>query len=127
MREAFKNRRSTFIKNLVATSNVIFTCTKPGTGDEKVSSRVLLLLLLDTLCFNLKPHGTTIIYELDHKVLTNVEYRAVSGVFQNIDPTTPLSTQRVCPPPHQWRGGTHSPGGEREGGPFFGRRQTLNY
>jgi hypothetical protein len=32
-----------------------------------------------------------------HKVLTYVEYRAVSGVFQNIDPH-PLSTQRVCPP-----------------------------
>jgi hypothetical protein len=27
-----------------------------------------------------------------HKVLTYVEYRAVSGVFQNIDPPTPLST-----------------------------------
>jgi hypothetical protein len=33
---------------------------------------------------------------LHHKVLTYVEYRAVSGVFQNIDP--PLSIQRVCPP-----------------------------
>jgi hypothetical protein len=37
-----------------------------------------------------------------HKVLTYLEYRAVSGVFQNIgniDPPPPLSTQRVCPPP----------------------------
>ncbi len=42
---------------------------------------------------------------LCHKVLTYVEYRAVSGVFQSIDPPYPLSTQRVCPPPH-------SPGGE---------------
>jgi hypothetical protein len=33
-----------------------------------------------------------------HKVLTYVEYRAVSDVFQNIDPPPPLSTQRVCPP-----------------------------
>jgi hypothetical protein len=34
-----------------------------------------------------------------NKVLTYVEYRAVSGVFQNIDPPPPQSTQRVCPPP----------------------------
>jgi hypothetical protein len=30
-----------------------------------------------------------------HKVLTYVEYRAVSGVFQNIDPPTPLSHSPV--------------------------------
>jgi hypothetical protein len=53
------------MKSLVATSHVIFTCTKPGTGDEKIPSRILLLLLLDTLCFNLQPYGT-IIYELDN-------------------------------------------------------------
>ncbi len=39
----------------------------------------------------------------------HVEYRAVSGVFQNIDPH-PLSTQRGA-----GRGGTHSPGGEGVG------------
>jgi hypothetical protein len=33
-----------------------------------------------------------------HKVLTYIEYRAVSGVLRTIDPH-PLSTQRVCPPP----------------------------
>jgi hypothetical protein len=32
-----------------------------------------------------------------HKVLTYIEYRAVSGVFRTID--HPLSTQRVCPSP----------------------------
>jgi hypothetical protein len=52
-----------------------------------------------------------------HKVLTYVDYRTVSGVFQNIDPPpTPLSTQRVCPPPAPKAGGTHSPGGEGGGG-----------
>jgi hypothetical protein len=39
-----------------------------------------------------------------HKVLTYAEYRAVSGVFQTIDPS-PLSTQRVCPPPAPKAGG----------------------
>ncbi len=34
-----------------------------------------------------------------HKVHTYVENRAVSGVFQNIDPLPPPSPQRVCPPP----------------------------
>jgi hypothetical protein len=39
-----------------------------------------------------------------HKVLTYVEYRAVSRVFQNIDPP-PLSPPRECVlPPHQRRG-----------------------
>jgi hypothetical protein len=30
------------------------------------------------------------------------------------------------PPPHQRRGGTHSPGGEGVGGQYFGRRQTYS-
>jgi hypothetical protein len=58
----------------------------------------------------------------DHKVLTYVEYRAVSGVFQNIDLPHPLSTQGVCPPPAPKAvggGGTHSPGGEGVGGSIF--------
>jgi hypothetical protein len=44
-------------------------------------------------------------------VPTLKEYRAVSGIFQTIDPP-PLSTQRVCLPhaPKAGRGGTHSPG-----------------
>jgi hypothetical protein len=49
-----------------------------------------------------------------HKVLTCVEYRAVSGVFKNID-LPPFSTLRVCPPPYQRRG---------VWGQYFGRRQT---
>ena len=43
-----------------------------------------------------------------NKVLTYVEYRAVSGVFQNIDPPPPQSTQRVCPPPEPKDGGAHT-------------------
>ncbi len=54
----------------------------------------------------------------EHKVLTYVEYRAVSGVFQNYWPPTPLSTQRVCPPPAPKAGGTLTPGGEGGGGSF---------
>jgi hypothetical protein len=39
-----------------------------------------------------------------HKTLRYVEYRAVSGVFQNIDPP-PLSPPSECVlPPHQRRG-----------------------
>ncbi len=45
-----------------------------------------------------------------HKVLTYIEYRAVSGVFRTIDP----ATQRVCPTPAPKGGG--SPGGEGVGG-----------
>ncbi len=39
-------------------------------------------------------------------------------------PPTPLSTQRVCPPPAPKAGGTHSRGGKGVGGQYFGRRQT---
>jgi hypothetical protein len=55
-------------------------------------------------------HSTYVLY---------VEYRAVSGVLQNID----LSTQRVCPPPHQ-RGYT-SPGGEGVGGSIFWKTPDI--
>jgi hypothetical protein len=51
-------------------------------------------------------------------VLTYEEYRAVSGVFQKIDPHLPLP-QRVCPPPAPKAGGTHSPGGEGVGCQYF--------
>ncbi len=47
-----------------------------------------------------------------HKVLTYVEYRAVSEAFQNIDPPPPILPKR--------RGRTHSPGGEGVGGQYFG-------
>jgi len=51
-----------------------------------------------------------------HKVLTYVECRAVPGVFQNIDPPPPSPPSVCVLPPHQRREGTHSPGGEGDGG-----------
>ncbi len=57
-----------------------------------------------------------------HKVLTYVEYRAVPGVFQNIEPPTPLSPQRMCPYPRAKGGGGGGWGG---GGQYFGRRQPY--
>ncbi len=43
---------------------------------------------------------------VDHKVLTYIEYRAVSGVFRTIDPPTPSPTSEcVLPAPKaggQW-------------------------
>ncbi len=63
-----------------------------------------------------------------HKVLTYIEYRAVSGVFQTIDPPTPSSPPSECVlPPHQSRRGPHSPGGQGVGVQHFGRRQTLDW
>ncbi len=58
------------------------------------------------------------------RVLTDLEYRAVSGVFQNIGPH-PLSTQRVCPPPAP-KAGAYTLAGQG-GGQYFGRRQTLDW
>jgi hypothetical protein len=50
-----------------------------------------------------------------HKVLTYIEYRAVSGVFRTIDPPTPSQSppSECFLPPHQRQGGTHSPGAVR--------------
>jgi hypothetical protein len=49
----------------------------------------------------------------NHKVLTYIEYRAVSGVFQTIDPPPPLHPASVSSLRTK---GAHSPGGEGGGG-----------
>jgi hypothetical protein len=49
---------------------------------------------------------------MQHKVLTYIEYRAVSGVFGTIDPPPPLHPASVSFPRTKVAGGTHSPGGE---------------
>jgi hypothetical protein len=65
---------------------------------------------------------------MNHKILTYVEYRAVSGVFQFIDPPPTLHPASVSSPAPKAGGwGTHSPGGEGVGGQYFGRRQTLDW
>ncbi len=45
------------------------------------------------------------------KLVTFAEYRAVYGVFQNIDPPPPSPPGECVLPPHQRGGGTPSPGG----------------
>ncbi len=59
-----------------------------------------------------------------HKVLTYVEYRNVSGVFQNIDPHPPLHPASVSFPRTKG-GGTHSPGGEGRGGSIFWKTPDI--
>jgi hypothetical protein len=66
-----------------------------------------------------------VVYSVLRKILTYIEYRAVSGVFRSIDPFPP--SECVLLPPHQRLGDTHSPGGEGVGGQYFGRRQTLDW
>ncbi len=55
----------------------------------------------------------------EHKVLTYIEYRAVSGVFKTSDlpPPSLLHPASVLPPPC----------GEGVGGQYFGRCQTLDW
>jgi hypothetical protein len=65
-----------------------------------------------------------------HKVLTYIEYRALSGVFRTIDPVTPSLPSECVLPQHQRRGGggVHSRRKVRGvGGQHFGRRQTLDW
>jgi hypothetical protein len=57
---------------------------------------------------------------------SQTEYRAVSGVFQTINPPPPLHPASVSSPRTKG-GGTNSPGGERWGGQYFGRRQTMEW
>jgi hypothetical protein len=57
-----------------------------------------------------------------------IEYRAVSGVFQNIDPPPPSPPSECVLPPHRRRGvHTHRAVGGWGGGQYFGRRQTLDW
>ncbi len=60
------------------------------------------------------------------KVLTYIEYRAVSGVFRTIDPPPPLHPASVSSPRTKGGGRTHLPVGEGVVGQYFGRRQTLD-
>ncbi len=62
-----------------------------------------------------------------HKVLTYVEYRNVSGVFQNIDPSPPSPPSECVLPPHQRRGIQTRRAVRGVGGQYFGRRQTLDW
>ncbi len=68
------------------------------------------------------------VFSVKHKVLTYVEYRAMSGVFQNIDPTPPLRPAIVSSPRTIGGGNTLARGwGGGVGGQYFGRRQTLDW
>ncbi len=53
-------------------------------------------------------------YSYHHKVLTYVEYRTVSGVFQNIDPHPPLRPASMSSP--RTKGGGYTLAGRRGAG-----------
>ncbi len=64
-------------------------------------------------------HAIWALMGMNHKVLTYVEYRAVSGVFQNIDPPPPSPLSECDLLPHQRRG-VHTRRGVRGvGGQYF--------
>jgi hypothetical protein len=54
-----------------------------------------------------------------------IEYRAVSGVFQNSEPLTLLSTQRVCPPPCKGGGYTGVHTRRAVGGQYFWKMPDI--
>ncbi len=61
--------------------------------------------------FNPSVRGSTLDKKCDtlpHKVLTYVEYRAVSGVFQNIDPPPPLHPASMSSPAPKAGGGGYT-------------------
>jgi hypothetical protein len=59
-----------------------------------------------------------------HKVLTYVEYRAVSGVFQNIDPPPPLHPASVSSPRTKG-GGVHTRRAVRGWGSIFWKTPDI--
>jgi hypothetical protein len=69
-------------------------------------------------------------YTRRQEVLTFVDYRAVSGVFQNMDPPPPSPPSECVLPPHQrgggGGGGSHSPGGERGGGSIIWKTSAVH-
>ncbi len=62
---------------------------------------------------------------LCHKVLTYVEYRAVSDVFKNIDLLPPSPPSECVLPPQKRQGGTHSPDGEGGEGSIFWKTPVI--
>ncbi len=58
------------------------------------------------------------LYSYNHKVLTYVEHRAESDVFQKIDPPPPSPPSECAVPPH-------SPGGEGGGGSIFWKTPAI--
>jgi hypothetical protein len=52
----------------------------------------------------------------EHKVLTYIKYRAVSGVFRTIDPPPPLHPASVSSPRTKGGGGGHTRRAVRGGG-----------
>jgi len=61
---------------------------------------------------------------IHHRVLTYIEYRAVSGVFRTIDPP-PLLHPASVSSPRTKGGGTHSPGGEGGGRSIFSKTPDI--
>jgi hypothetical protein len=60
-----------------------------------------------------------------HKVLTYVEYKAVSGVSQNIDPPPPSPPRECVLPPHQSRGEDTLAGRWEGGGSIFWKTPDI--
>jgi hypothetical protein len=60
-------------------------------------------------------------------ILTYIEYRAVSGVFQNIDLLPPLPLGNVSSPRTKGGGVNTRRVVRGVGGQYFGRRQTLDW
>ncbi len=62
-------------------------------GTHMVSHALVALKGFRVVSHSLLPwrdlHGQSCLVDLEHKVLINIEYRAVSGVFQTIDPLPP--------------------------------------
>ncbi len=75
--------------------------------------------------YPLVPLSPVLAKTFPHKVLTYVEYRAVSGVFQNIDPPPPLHPASVSSPRTKGGGVQHSPGGEWIGGSIFWKTPDI--
>ncbi len=66
------------------------------------------------------------IQPLPHKVLTYVEYRAVSGVFQNSDPPPPFHPASVSSPRTKGWGGEYTLAGRwRGGGSIFWKTPDI--
>ncbi len=62
---------------------------------------------------------------MEAQVFTNVEYRAVSGVFQNNYHQPPSPASECVLPPAPKAGDTHSPGGEGVVGSIFWKTPDI--
>ncbi len=100
----------------------LHVCTAPAKISNMIRRNMRSTVYIDGVRLN-KARSFLHRFSVPHRVhILPLEGNPISLVFQNID--LPLSARRICPPPAT-KGGTHSPGGEGDGGSIFWKTREI--